>query len=534
MNLDFQDEALRECLNYIISALLPHKNYEPQNFSLLFPSLKQVVDTKAARGLYYLFYSIFDKYLAMAKTLPADKFQVRITRERFSSALENNLPDFIIEPQLDLPNLMAEEGKSADISIPTVHQEAMGVVYEKVMALYDLCFELEQSYEDAMSRIIDLKDIVKANLIETGLATQRLIMTTGTHIGRRYYRGAGGWLKYVQDLSRNIAELERTSEDDLECNSLDFVSALGQGATLLKSPLAGYGIPQLDDFTPMLRHRLAVFVAKENVGKTRVMIHLIARLIRNGVKPFFACGESPKELMFYNIVSSYIYQEYGMFFESQYLTGPGYESLSPEDQQIVNTAIARVAASGLVISNNLSYDTLSSKITHYYEKGCEAFFIDHTQSLRGRNGRPIGDLVTALALDCRELKNELPIYICVASHPGSELKELMQKDNLKNIQKSITAQSNALAQEADEVFILNETDYLRTQGLLSWTTYKRREAEKPPVFYIRKHFNVSAFEYDSKYQGANVVDEETLDGLIGSISGDFEDEEFDPELQIEF
>lgn len=534
MNLDFKDESLTECLSGVLSGLLPHENYTPETFGLLYPTLKTIIDTPDTRGLYFIFFTILDKYLNLSRSLPTGKFSVKLTKERFSNALENNLPDLILEPKTTVSLLMAEEGKNADITIPTVQQEVMGTLYEKCMALYDDCFVMAQDYEDACSRLVDLKDIIKANLIESGMGAQRVIMSTGLKEGRKFYRGPNGWLNYVQNLSREVAELEHAEEGDLECTGLDILQELDESNEELTSPLANYGIPQLDDLTPMLRHRLMVLVGKENTGKTRVILHLIASLIRAGVKPFFACGESPKSLMFNSIVSSYIYQEYGMFFETQFISGAGFEQLSADEQQVVSTAKARVASSGLVISKNLAYDTVVSKITHYYNHGCEAFFIDHTQSLRGRNGREIGALVNGLALDCRELKNEFPIYICLASQPSTGLKDLLQRDQTNDIHLSPTAQSAAPSQEADELFILNETEFLKTQGLLAWITYKRRGAAKPNVLYIRKRFNVSAFEYDPRDQGVNNVDGNTLDALVASITSNDPDEEEDDELSVTF
>jgi len=519
MYLDFKDESLTECLDGIISGLLPHEKYDSSTFGLLYPTLKTVIPTEDARGLYYMFYVICDKYMSLAAALPPGKFAIKITSERFSAALENNLPDLILDPKSTISDLMAEEGKSADINIPTVQQEVMGSIYARAMALYDKCFQMAVDYDDAMSRIVDLKDIVKANLIMTGIGSQQVIMATGLKRGRKNYIGPLGWLEYIQNLTREVSEMDRAEEGDLECNGLDLVAGLDEHNQEMITPLSNYGIPQLDDFTPMLKHRLAVMVAKENTGKTQVCIHLIAKLIRCGVKPFFACGESPKGLMFNSIVSSYIFQEYGQFFEAYYLSGEGYEGLSSEEQQIVNTAKARVASSGLVISNNLSYDNVVSKITHYFNKGCEAFFIDHTQSLRERKGRKIGDLVTGLALDCRELKNALPIYIFLTSQPSTGLKDLLQRGQTEDMQLSPTAQSAAPSQEADELFILNETEYLKTQGLLEWITYKRRGAARPKPFYILKRFNVSAFVYDSRYQGVATVGEDVLDGLVHGMLG---------------
>lgn len=531
MYLDFKDDSLTECLDGIISGLLPHENYDSSTFGLLYPTLKTIVDTADTRGLYYIFYVVFDKYMSLASALPPGKFQIKITAERFSTALENNLPDLILEPKTAVADLMAEEGKSADINIPTVQQEVMGSLYTRAMALYDKCFKMAATYDDGMSRIVDLKDIVKANLIMTGIGSQQVIMATGLKRGRKNYIGPSGWLEFQQNLVREVSELDRADEGDLECNGIDMVTGVDKNNEEMSTPLAEYGIQQLDDATPMLKHRLVVMVAKENTGKTQVCIHLIAKLIRAGVKPFFACGESPQGLMLNCIISSYIFQEYNHHIEPYYISGKGYEELGPEDQQVVNTAKARVCSSGLVISNNLSYDNVVAKVTYYFNKGCEAFFVDHTQSLRGRNGRKIGDLVTGLALDCRELKNALPIFVFLTSQPSTGLKDLLQRDQTKDMQLSPTAQSAAPSQEADELFILNETEYLKSQGLLEWITNKRRGAEKPKPFYILKRFEVSSFVYDSRYQGMAVIGEDTMDGLVSGTIGDDgnDDDVFDAE-----
>ena len=534
MNLDFKDEVLTECLNDIISALLPHDNYESDNFSILYPALKTALDSKSVKGLYYAFYCVFDKYVSVSASFPLGTFPIKITRERFANAMENNLPDFILEPQMDVQRLMAEEGKFADISVQTSQQEIMGVIYSKVMALYDDCFQLARSYEDATSRLVDLRDVIKANLIETSMGSQRVIMSTGLKRGRKHYRGPSGWLEYVQDVAREISELDRSDDNDLVCNSLDNMLSLDEERERMRTPLGCYGIPQLDDFTPMLQHRLVVLTARENTGKTQVIKHLIATLIRNNVKVMFACGESTPSTMQSEIVCSYIYQEYGLYFQPQHISGPGYEALAPADRQVVDTAKARVALSGLVVSVNARYDTIESKITHYYHQGYRAFFIDHTLSLRGRDGKKEADLVTSLSLICRDLKRQYPIYICMASQASTALKEQLQRGQSLDIQSSPTAHSSTPSTEADELFILHDNDFLKAQGLLGLTVYKRRNGVKPDTIYLKKHFDVSAYEYDPKYQGVDSIDSSTLDGMVAAIDRDEDDDFDDGNMEIDF
>ena len=110
MHLDFQDESLCECLNAVFSGLLPHHKYKSESFAVLYPLLKTVLDPKDAKGLYHVFYTVFEKYNAMATMLPAGTFTIAIDRERFSKALENNVPDFILEKQTLMDDLLAQTG----------------------------------------------------------------------------------------------------------------------------------------------------------------------------------------------------------------------------------------------------------------------------------------------------------------------------------------------------------------------------------------------------------------------------------------
>lgn len=537
MVLDFKDEVLCANLNHIISGLLPHDNYDVKSFSLLYPTLQTVLPENSIRGIYYVFYQIFNKYFSLQNNFNEDEFVVRITRERFENALVNNLPDFILEPNLRVSEIMNEEGKSGDITIPTIQNEAMSIVFAKAMDLYDICFEESKSCEDAMAYLVDLKDSIKANVIETGLQMQRAIMSVGLTYGHKFYRGTSGWLDFSQQLVKEVSEIDANTKDDLVCNTLDILPAVETQTTQMSEGLAGYGIPQLDDKTPMLCNRLAVFVAKENTGKTKVITHLIASLIRAGVKPYFACGEAQPQAMFMRIVSSYIFQEYGLYFEPDDLYGKGFEVLDTEDRQVVQTAKARVSMSGVIINNSLEYDNVLPAFISAYNQGCRAFFVDHTQSLRGRKGRRIGELVTSLALDCREFKNNYPVYVCLSSQPSTNMKDILQKEQTKDIQQSPTAQSATPSQEADELFILSDNDYLSKQNLLQWIVFKRRDAPKPAPFYIRKLFHVSAYQYDPSVQGGESIDAEELEGLITSavgVSMNKDDEDDVSDLQIDW
>lgn len=135
MVLDFKDEQLCDHLNHVLSGLLPHESYQPTTFSLLYPALSTILPLTETRRLYYLFYFVLEKFFKLQSAVGSENYRVNIGRDRFSLALSNNLPDLILEPQVQVAELMSEEGKSGDITIPTIQEEAMRVVYEKAMSL---------------------------------------------------------------------------------------------------------------------------------------------------------------------------------------------------------------------------------------------------------------------------------------------------------------------------------------------------------------------------------------------------------------
>lgn len=511
--LDYRDDTLDSVLNKIFSGFLPHKNYKPEYFISLYSVLNDRITEKDMRYIYHPFRYIIHKYYLLSVDM---KLSPEITEEKFSGALENIVYDMVSDKRTESYLLLAEEGLTLDLSIPTSREQAAQILYTKVLQLYRNCFNLEIGTDEAMSLIVELDEAIKRNFIDTTIMHQQEILTSGLQLGRNFYQGGTGWLNYITSASKELTDFCSNNGKCLECNSYADLMEIEKTMEQATEPICNYGIPQLDDETPMLQHRLAVIIGKENVGKTKIMTSLVAKLLIAGVKPYVATGETTTYLYFFQVLSSYIYYKYDLHIPPNMLTAKNIASLDKEEQQIVTTAKYFIMNSGLVIDDALSYDTILPTFTKYYNQGCRAFFIDHSQSLKGRRGRMINELVTSLALDCREFKNSYPTYVCVLSHPSSEFKDILQKDpeKAKSLQISPTAQSSTLSMEADEIFLLYETPKLAKENLLGWITYKRR-GPKIGSFYIRKLFHVSSFIYDENDQaGADTVD---MDDLVNAF-----------------
>lgn len=520
--LNFRDEALTNTLNKVISGFLPHENFESKKFSMFYSRFQKILSKEDSRGVYYIFQTILEKYNTLSVI---DDYTVEITEKKFSDSLENNIFDYIKDPASNIKEIMAEEGQSADITNPLEQQKIANIFYSKCMALYQACFEMKVSTDDAISALLELDDVIQKNIIETCTNLQRTIINTGITLKGRNYIGIEGWTEITGQTIREITNIRNRKDTAVVCDDYSKLKEVEQEATQAFEPLCNYGLPTLDDYTPMLKHRLAVIVGRENVGKTKVMTDLIVKVILEGKKPYVAIGETSRSNFISQVISTYIFKKYELNIEPTMLYGENLKAFEKEEQQIIETAKAEVMTSGMVVDEGLTYDTVFSTFVQRFKEGCEAFFIDHTQSLNGRNNRPMLDLVTNLALDCREFKNMFPAFICILSHPSSDVKDILQTDpeKIKNLQLSPTARSATLSQEADEIFIIYSTEALSKQGLLGWITYKRRGPQIPTI-YIRKHFHVSAFSYDEQDQaGSNDVEEEEFESLLSAYSSDDSD-----------
>lgn len=523
MTLNFYDEDfLLPSLNKVFSGFLPHAQYEKDKFISLYSGLISILNIEDTSGPHFILYNVLSKFYALHCMMQVVE---PLTKERFLSTLENNMNDLVLDPRSDINNILKHEGiVHSDLRIPTEKENAMQLLYSKCVELYDTCYDMQISTEDAIAELINLRDAISHNLIELSIEQQKIILYEGLKTGHRHYAGSEGWISFASGTIRHLQDLQSNSADILECDSLDKLALIDKAAKESIEPLGVYNLPVLDDITPILKHRFTVLVAKENTGKTKVATCLAASLLVQGKKVYFACGETASHILFYDLLSAFLHLKYGLFCERHTLISEDYSDIPPEYIQTINLAKAELATSGLVIDDKLTYDGVDSTIRSYYNKGVEAFFIDHSQSLRGRNNRELGELVSQLAIDCRDLKRDLPIYIMLLSHPSSEVKTLMQNDpsKLRDSQLSVTARSSIPSQEADELFILYETESLHEQGLLGWVTNKRRGAPKPKTFYIRTAFAVSCFHYEEKDQ-TGVNSDNVLDNLEAYDGDEYED-----------
>lgn len=523
-----EDEELRGVVNTFISALLPHENYDPSMFTTTLATLQKYIKFDEFRMEHRL---LIIALVELGKIkIAIETAEPRLTRQTFEKILEASIMDAIVRPELGVFEWLKYEGLNTNLAIPTVKEDACQRVCGRALDLYDECYEMQQSSVDVINHEPELKAAFIAHTSVQCINFQSEILQGEASLGRKRYRGAVDWLQYTKKMTAEIEERVSSADSEkvLRLDSIEGSYKLLSDLSELLVPIADYGIPELDQFTPIMRHRLVVVVGKENIGKTKFAIDKAVNVIRVGGHVVYMCGESEKATVFADIMINYIFKEFGIIVRSEHLAAP---SMCPDDvRKVIGMAVETVISKGgLTLCDSFNYDTLRSELDTLYEN-CkfDLVVIDHSCALSGTTGD--GSLkakIDKLAYDCRDFKKAYPVCVMVTSHPSVASKETAKNDRTTN--DSPTKGSQNLSTEADEVFYLRDNDTLVKQNLVMLENTKRRNAGRvtEPIV-LQKRFDVSAFIYSPDLQSGSTrmgLDRESaLDDLDKKLGVSEEDE----------
>lgn len=496
-----EDEELRSVVNAFISALLPHENFQSSMYSDVLTTLLKYIhldEFKLEHGL--LINALFE--LNRVKTAMPD-FEPMLLRETMESFLEASIMDSIGRPELGVAEWLAFEGLNTNLSIQTVREEACQKLCTRALDLYDECFAMAEDTCSVLNKEPALKAAFLANYSRQCINTQAEILRGEARVGRKKYRGSVDWLEYTTKSAAEVRERVNLAESSkvLKLDSVEGSYALLKELQALNVRIADYGIPELDDFTPILTHRLVVVVGRENIGKTKFAIDKATNVLLAGGKVAYMCGESQKARVYADIMINYIWKKHGIFIRSEHLAAP---EMCPDDvRKVIGMAINEVVnAQGLILCDSFSYDTVYSELEALYEStSFDMVVIDHSQALVGTAGDgSLKGKIDSLATAARDFKKAYPVCVMITSHPSTANRDTSKRDKRAN--DSATAGSSKLSAEADEVFILRDNETLQKQGLLILENNKRRDAGVVTEnIILQKQYNVSALVYDAALQG---------------------------------
>lgn len=511
-----QDEILQENLNRIISGVLPHQNYEPSLFIDLTESIFKLINLEEFSGEYYALMSTIKSIGDIKLTIR--NYTPKLTRESLDGILQANIIDLVRSPYTRIYDILTLEGLDTNLDLPETLNRASSLLYTRTMELYDTCMTLAKDSNESLTFIPALKGAFIYHTAEMSLRLQSQILNGSVLLGRKTYAGAKDWMQFLNDLNLEInRRISDNGEGVLYLDSIEKSNKLMEESKASSIPLGNYGLPPIDGGTPMLRHRLVVVSARENTGKTKFMVNCGVNLFRNKHKVAIMCGETTFAKMHSQLISNYVYKEYGTRLSNKEIDK--VDELPDDIRRQVNIARTRIVEEqNFILFESFKYQDLYAQLVNHYErKPFDALFIDHSYALKGSGDAYTNQSMLAIAL--REFKNNYPVYIQILTHLSSDAKEQILKG--KQVESSPTKGNAALSTEADEVFILYDNENLRKQGLLAIQNYKRRDEDviiTPMV--VRKQFDVSAFHWDEKLQNNMNPQAIQMDKLLDAYAED--------------
>ena len=502
LEIDVQgDDLLKQALNNMLSGLLPHENYDYRYFVEILLKINQLIKPDELYGEYSVFLKLLNEFRRVGSVF--SNYEYNVTESAVESVLYANIQDLVRNKDTRISEVLNTAGLDTNTDIQSVFEDACQFLYERVMDLYKECFNLKVNSSEALSYFPTLKATFVTNVAQSSLLAQADMLRDSAFINNKIYQGPQDWLRYTTEVKNIITKrIEDDADGIIRVDTADARFNLLQENYGTFETLAPYGIPPIDDSTPMMRYRLALLVANENVGKTSIAIEWAVNLLMNGKKVLFMCGETRPSKIQSIMLVNYIYKKHQIYVDRQAISREG--ELPDDIQKIVNIACAEFGKMNLLrLNTSFSYDTFYDELVAEYDKEpFDAVFIDHSCALISNSGKLYEDL-GSLALQARNFKREYPVYMCILSHMSSSAKDLLSRG--KEITTSTAKGNSTLDAEADEVFLLTSNEALQSRDEILFINTKRRDASKvgTPIV-LKTKFEVSSFYYDESSQDNDV------------------------------
>ena len=514
------DEDLQGTVKKFISALLPQENFESSQFSSVLQTLFRYVHLEEFEMEYRLILSALNDLNKIQCSY--DEFEPRLERETFIQLLEVSIGEAVMRPELGVKEWLSREGLDANLNNEVVRETACQKVYQRCMDLYDECFELAMPSTEVFNFEPELAAALKSCLSIHAINTQLLMAREGVRIGRKFYKGFDDWVSYTANVATEIRNrLDEASDGSVVAvDSAESAFSLLSSLKALHDPIAKWDIPELDNYTPILKYRSVIVVAEENVGKTMFVVDKATNVLLAGGRVVFMTGETQPAKIYGMIVINYVWKKYGIVLEERHVLAP--EECPPEIQKIIKMSIVEIAEKqNLILSEAFSYESCYDEMKALYDKySFDLVVIDHSCALKGSAGDgSLNAKVSKLSDDVLRFKRTYPVCVMVTSHLSSLAKTAVHQG--KEVGGSSAKGSQNLTGDADEVFVLSTDSVLTKQKLIKLENTKRRNASRvsEPI-YLRTKFEVSALIYDESKQAIDAIDSLEKEQALADLEAD--------------
>lgn len=481
IKLDFYgDEDLSLSVKRVISSLLPHDNFKPEFFTTGLTGLTGLIQPKEMPLEFWLISEVLSQINKIKVTVP--NYQPRLERESFQHILSSNLEEFVNNNTREVQQWAEYNSMDLNYSIPEQVQNVQIALYNSTVDLYDSCFSLAISSDQIPMLLMSLQGNFKANAVRENLKAQYEIMDRGAWIGRKKYLGADDCLEYMSEFSTEFKTrlLEVNDSESIVVDDPSKMAEINKLNVTQSQVIAKWGIPELDDYTPVLRNRLVVVAANPNEGKTSYMSNRMSRWIfEDNARVAYITGEATVNKVKNAVSSNHIYREYHKFVSPNQIMG--IEDSMEESKRLINISDMDIVNSkNMILNTSITYDHFYEEAKKLYDKSkFDILIIDHTGSMRSSSDSKLftaKQKIDEMIYQARQFKNDYPVCIIFLSHLSVEAQQDLKKfDKVYSIPTWMSGDPN---KEADEVFILHSNETLQASNLKALQVYKRRGAEK--------------------------------------------------------
>lgn len=520
-----KNEDLQGTVKKFISALLPHQDYDSTEFLTVLRLLFKYIHLDEFEMEYYFILQALDQ-LGKIKSVHSD-FVPELSQSIFEELLETQIDSVIDRPELGVVEWLEYEGMDFNLQNEVVREETCQKVCQRCIDLYEEAFSLAVPTARIANYEPELKAVFEGCICVQNINTQVEIVRGRTRIGRRWYSGFDDWREYsLQALVEVNNRLDDAGNGQtLALDSFESSNRILEELKESYEPIANWGIPELDNYTPILKHRYVVVVANENVGKTHFAVDKTVNVMLAGGKVVYMCGESTKAAIYQMVLRNYVWKKYGVMLEVEHLLAP--EDCPKDIECIIKMSVLEVVQEcRLILQDAFSYKTVGTEIESLYsEYKFDMLVIDHSFALKGSVGD--GSLQakgSALSGQLLAFKRSHPVTVLLTSHMSVRAKDLSERG--KSVTTSSTKGSSDFGNDADEVFQLETDAVLRKQSLLKLMVLKRRGPAVPDPVMLTTKFEVSALVYDKNKQAADVQLSLKKSEALAAIADDLDDAEY--------
>lgn len=535
---DFTEE-IHDTLVRLISTTLPHDNYDPAYFVEVVRETLSVIKLDEMYMEYYVLFAVLTKFVKMKRM----KRDVHLDRETFEKIVESIAINETSSEKIGLRDYLLKNGLGSDLKQHDDKLIAMQELYRVTMDLYDEAVEEEiksSTYQNEINILREIYFTYRASEINN---VAREILENGYKV-KGFGKDHIGVKDFLDYSLRTLSELRERFETSGDSDTLVILDDESKGMELIieandsSKPLAEYGIPELDDETPMLSSRLVIIAANPGVGKTTVMTSMVTRLILNQKKVVVFSGENSRDQLYVKILSSWILSRYGKYYPEAVIKD--MSRLKEKDKKILISYQNELSKSGLLhIKEAFAYETFREELTAVYEQTeFDAFFVDHTLSMKGSGRDGVTQTLDQLAKDAREFKKDYAVFACFLSHLSSAAKQELAEG--KEFSGAVTRYSSELHAEADDILVLNTSPTLRERSQVLALVAKRRGPSVPNPIVLDVDFPCNHYEYrlESQATSRGSVEKDKamddLEELYGNDGDDFFDDiEDDLDITVE-